>query len=75
MNVNTHTDTHLGILKHTQVCIHGECSVVMATSLIELGGFVEFALVSVDVCLKEIAVVLTSLLPLLCKTHTNTQSD
>lgn len=70
MNVNTHT--HLGILKHAQVCIHGERSVVMATSLIEFSGLVEFALVRVDVRLKEIAVVLTSLLPLLCKIRTNT---
>lgn len=64
--------THLGILKHAQVCIHGECSVLMATSLIEFAGLVEFSLVSVDVGLKEITVVLTSFLPLLCKRHTTT---
>lgn len=67
-----YTHTHLGVLKHAQVCVHGESSVVVATFLIQFGGLEELALVSVDVGLKEIAVALTSLLPLLCKIFRDT---
>lgn len=63
---------YLGILKHSQVSVHAQGSGFLVTTFVEVCCLMEFPLVGIDICQKQLIVVLTPLLPLLQIRQTNT---